>query len=315
MSGIWVARRAVAVVTALAIVGLVPATGHAATARCGGDRATIVGTRGDDRLVGTGRADVIAGLGGNDVILSRGGWDTVCGGPGDDVIVGGWGGDYAKGHGGNDQIYGEYRRTNRNRAISSCATGFGAATSTVACADILVGGHGRDMIAAGPNRDFVLGGGGDDVIRGQRGDDRLDGLAGDDTVRGGFGFDTIEYEWAPVGVHVDLAAGTATGFGHDTLMAVEAVNGSRHADELHGDGGENWLAGIADGETGGGDDVVVGRGGPDYLTGGGGDDRIWGGPGRDSLYGEGGSDDWLNGGLANDDCFGETTRHCERTSW
>lgn len=248
------------------------------------------------------------------MILARGGWDTVCGGAGTDVIVGGWGGDYVMGQGGDDRLYGEYRRTDRNRQIQSCSTGFGAATSTVACADTLVGDRGDDLIFGGPYRDFLIGSDGHDEIRGQRGDDRLVGYGGRDVVRGGGGFDTIEYGSSPAGVHVDLAAGTATGDGRDTLLSVEAVNGSRYADKLYGDAGENWLAGIADGESGGGDDIIVGRRGPDYLTGGGGDDRIWGGPGRDSLYGEDGTD-WLNGGLARDTCFGETTRHYERTSW
>jgi Ca2+-binding RTX toxin-like protein len=298
-----------------AVVGLVPVTAHAATPRCGWEAATIVGTEGDDRLVGTGKADVIVGLGGNDVILARGGWDTVCGGAGTDVIVSGWGGDFVMGQGGDDRLYGEYRRTDRNREIHSCSTGFGAATSYALCADTLVGGRGDDVILGGPNRDFLIGMDGHDEIRGQRGDDRLVGYAGRDNLRGGRGFDTVEYGDAPTGVHVDLADGTATGEGRDTLASVEAVNGSRYADTLYGDSGENWLAGIADGEDGGGDDVIVGRRGPDYLTGGGGNDRIWGGPGNDSLYGEDGADDWLNGGLARDTCFGETTRHCERTTW
>ncbi len=62
-------------------------------ARCGGRRATIVGTAGRDRLRGTRGADVIAALGGNDRVVGRGGRDVVCGGRGRDVLSGGKGSD------------------------------------------------------------------------------------------------------------------------------------------------------------------------------------------------------------------------------
>jgi len=61
--------------------------------RCLGRRATIVGTRGPDKLVGTRRRDVIAGLGGKDTIRGLGGADLICGGKGRDKILGGPGHD------------------------------------------------------------------------------------------------------------------------------------------------------------------------------------------------------------------------------
>jgi len=77
-----------------------------AVARCGGLKATIVGTARADVLRGTPRADVIAGLGGNDIITGLGGNDTLCGGVGNDTIDGGPGNDILDGGPGNDTLNG-----------------------------------------------------------------------------------------------------------------------------------------------------------------------------------------------------------------
>jgi Tol biopolymer transport system component len=61
--------------------------------RCGGRRATQVGTPGPDRLVGTPRRDVIAGRGGRDKIRGMAGRDVLCGGGGRDRLNGGRGRD------------------------------------------------------------------------------------------------------------------------------------------------------------------------------------------------------------------------------
>jgi Ca2+-binding RTX toxin-like protein len=50
-------------------------------AKCGGHRATIVGTSKGEHIRGTAGPDVIVAGAGNDVIRSRGGKDIVCGGP------------------------------------------------------------------------------------------------------------------------------------------------------------------------------------------------------------------------------------------
>jgi RTX calcium-binding nonapeptide repeat (4 copies) len=76
--------------------------------KCQGEKATIIGTSGDDELTGTFGSDVIAGLGGNDAIRAGDGSDTVCGGPGDDRIYGSWGDDSIDGNSGNDEINGVY---------------------------------------------------------------------------------------------------------------------------------------------------------------------------------------------------------------
>lgn len=80
--------------------------------RCGGLRATRVGTNGNDEIYGTNGRDVIHGLGGNDEIYGRGGNDVICGGAGSDDIDGGPGNDKLKGQGGNDELYGKQGNDN-----------------------------------------------------------------------------------------------------------------------------------------------------------------------------------------------------------
>jgi hypothetical protein len=80
--------------------------GGRARARCGGRRATKVGTRGPDRIRGTRRADVIAGLGGRDVIRGLGGKDVICGHRGRDRLLGGRGRDRLIGGKGPDALIG-----------------------------------------------------------------------------------------------------------------------------------------------------------------------------------------------------------------
>ena len=70
--------------------------------RCGGKRATLVGTGAKDKLFGTPDADVIAGLGGGDLIKGKGGKDRLCGGKGKDRLNGGGKRDRCVGGGGDD---------------------------------------------------------------------------------------------------------------------------------------------------------------------------------------------------------------------
>jgi TolB protein len=69
-----------------------------------GDRCTIVGTNGADRLHGTSLDDIICGLGGNDEIDGGTGNDIVDGGTGADVVVGGPGNDVLLGSAGDDRL-------------------------------------------------------------------------------------------------------------------------------------------------------------------------------------------------------------------
>ena len=75
--------------------------------KCGGRRATILGTSRKDTIRGTRGADVILGLGGNDTIRGLQGNDTICGGPGRDRLIGNEGNDRLLGEGQSDKLFGD----------------------------------------------------------------------------------------------------------------------------------------------------------------------------------------------------------------
>ncbi|WP_374764480.1 beta strand repeat-containing protein [Yunchengibacter salinarum] len=195
--------------------------------------------------------------------------DLLSGGSLDDTLSGGAGSDNLSGNGGDDLI----------------DAGDGAFDSAF-------GGDGNDSIS---------GGAGDDFMRGDAGNDRLDG--GTD-VNG----DTVAFTGAPGGVTVSLANGTADdGFGTtDTLINVENVQGTRHGDDVIGDGGANQVFGAAGDDTiglGDGNDLAFGDAGNDLIDGGLDNDRLDGGSGADTLRG-GANDDTLTGGTGDDSLFG-----------
>ena len=108
--------------------------------------------------------------------------------------------------------------------------------------------------------------------------EQFDGLEGNDTIDGSAGAATqASYVNSKAGVVANLATGTAQdGFGSiDTLIAVDALNGSRFADELTGNSGRNVLLGNE------GDDRLDGASGNDTLTGGAGNDWLDGGADND----------------------------------
>jgi Ca2+-binding RTX toxin-like protein len=164
--------------------------------------------------------------------------------------------------------------------------------------DIIDAGGGDDVVCGGTSADTIDGGDGDDRISGNRGDDRLRDREGDDRVSGGRGRKTdflagagddvlndasnapsFEFGPAPGPVTVDLAAGTATGFGSDILRfapgAQVLVSGSRFGDTLLGSSGHDTLWGA------GGVDTIDGRGGGDNLVAT--DGALTGGDGGDGV--------------------------------
>lgn len=104
-----------------------------------GNRCTIVGTPGADRLVGTTSRDVICGRGGTDRIVGGRGYDVLDGGPGNDTILGDRGADLLYGGDGNDRLY---------------------------------GGTERDRLLGGKGDDLLMGDRGDDLLEGGLGADR-----------------------------------------------------------------------------------------------------------------------------------------------
>jgi Ca2+-binding RTX toxin-like protein len=198
--------------------------------------------------------------------------------------------------------------------------------------DVLVGSDADEFLYGGPGSDSLEGRGGHDRIYFGTGAERVLAGAGNDTLYdidnvcsdaagcgseqddsydGGDGIDEVWYE-APVGVTVDLAAGTSTGAGFDTIANVEDVRGTRHDDRLLGDEGPNRL------NAGVGDDYLDGRGGNDELMespgvatnssdefhGGDGDDVLWVFNGTNTLHGGPGADELL-AGAGRDTLYGD----------
>jgi Ca2+-binding RTX toxin-like protein len=234
----------------------------------GGGKHTVRGQGGNDRICGGTDEDRLYGEKGSDRIDGGAGDDTILGDRGGDKLSGGEGSDYIDGQKGSDEIDG------------------GAGDG-----DRLFGDKGNDTMDGGPgNGDELDGGLGDekletggegngDIVIGNLGTDNLSGGPGDgDVVRGDGGIDTIDggggnqdiasFATSPKpGVVVSLAAGTATGDGHDTIRDIDDVVGSPFNDQITGDEGTNRVDGgpgnddLNGGGPGGGDDTDQGFGG------------------------------------------------------
>jgi Ca2+-binding RTX toxin-like protein len=194
-------------------------------------------------------------------------------------------------------------------AGTACAAGLsavphalgGSRVELLQCLDnipTLVGTRGPDVLTGTVGDDVIVGLGGDDVILGSWGDDVICGGDGDDRITGGVGLfegdvisgdegddhiavgssgSVLVYAFAPRPVKVDLKAGTATGWGRDTLVGIRNVVGTEFGDLLQGSDEYDCFDGL------GGDDVVLSLDGDDCLYGGNGDDTLDGGPGLDLL--------------------------------
>ncbi len=190
---------------------------------------------------------------------------TIVGGVANDTLFGTSGSDVIAGRGGKDQIH---------------------------------GGGGDDVICGGPHADVIDGGAGDDILNGNRGKDQLSDGEGDDRVSGGRGLTTkffpgggddlldagstaptFEFGAAPGPVTVDLVAGTATGWGSDTIHVAAGtgatIQGSPFGDTLLGTPAADTLVGE------GGVDTLDGRGGVDRVIAQDGD--LSGGDGADTV--------------------------------
>jgi Ca2+-binding RTX toxin-like protein len=286
-----------AVLATVAAVTL-PQIASAAAPKCFGKKATIVGTAKADQIKGTAKADVIVGGGGGDVVKGLGGGDWICGGNGSDTLIGGdkgdallgeAGNDALNGGGGNDGFFGGAGndKFNGGAGIDDLATYFFAPSGVQAdlATGTATGGEGTDTLT------------GIEDLEGSRFDDTLTGdanwnfffpLGGNDIVNGGGDSrDRVDFFYSPIGVVVDLTAGTATGEGTDTLTGIGQVFGSRHDDTITGDANAN------------------------SLYGGPGNDTISGASGDDTLDGADGTDT-LDGGIGTDTCTtGETVTNCE----
>ena len=293
-------RRYLALCVSLGVVvSMQTVAGGAARAearpKCHGRRATIVGTKGRDRIRGTRRADVIVAKGGRDRIDGRGGKDVICAGNGDDIVIGGGGGDLLDGGPGSDVLAGgpgndfigggagladtvDYLTGAKGGVTVNLPAGVarGRGRDEIEGIENVTGSPFDDAIYGNDLANALMGDGGNDTILGNRGPDFITPGEGDDTVNGGGDPDTVDYFFSnPTGpITVDLfgAIGSATGQGNDTLESIEAAGGGDFADTMLGDNGQNAFFGFGGNDTlrgaAGANDIVQGGPGNDLLDGG-----------------------------------------------
>jgi len=180
---------------------------------------TATGGTGDDYICGAG-STIAGGPTTIPMALNGGGgagYDDLCGGLGNDVITAGAGGSAADYLGFTGPI------------TADLVTGLvsGAGSDTLVGIDDIYGSAGNDTITGNPAANDIAGG---------PGDDKIDGAAG---------IDLADFFDSEEGVTVDLAAGTATGDGNDTLKNMENVYGSDFDDNITGDSANNDIDGAA----------------------------------------------------------------------
>ncbi|MBL4645737.1 MAG: hypothetical protein JKY99_04690 [Rhizobiales bacterium] len=271
---------------------------------------------------------------GNDTLIGTDANNVFISGDGDDFLMGGLGADELKGGNGIDTA--SYENSTSGVTVN-LDTGAGqggeaegdqlqAIENVIGSAlnDILIGDLAQNVLSAGDGNDLLIGG------------------AGGDTLDGGSGDDTASYETSSLAVEINLATGIALGGDAegDTLISIEHLHGSAHADILIGSDGDNILDGGAGADVldgGAGNDILdysasdaavsinletgVNSGGhaagdvlsnfevingsqfDDTLVGAAGNDQLNGAAGDDALSG-GAGDDVLAGGDGDDNLFG-----------
>jgi Ca2+-binding RTX toxin-like protein len=170
------------------------------------------------------------------------------------------GNDYIDGRGGVDMVRyqssGSAATVNLVTGIAFDGTG---GTDTLVGVENLRGSEFNDVFIGNAESNSFEGRGGNDSMEGGDGDDTFTGAAGNDTLVGGgaLTYDYVIYTGASSAVTVNLATNSGSGAseGNDSLVGVEGVIASGHADNLTGDANRNYLRGNGGNDTldGGGD--------------------------------------------------------------
>jgi Ca2+-binding RTX toxin-like protein len=215
----------------------------------------------------------------NDLITGDAGSNTLFGGDGKDHFYGSGGGDAYDGGTGKDWI--DYR-TSTVAVNVNLATGQGhlglAEGDTYKNIENIRGSAGDDTLIGDDNANVIYGGAGSDHLEGGGGNDMFYTAGGYDSIDGGTGVDTLSYadSWDKVIVNLATGVGQYGSASRDTIINIENLIGSKFADTLTGDAGNNMLNGAAE------NDVLHGAGGNDLLIGGQGADVLDGGDGTDT---------------------------------
>ncbi|MBD2357727.1 S8 family serine peptidase [Tolypothrix sp. FACHB-123] len=263
--------------------------GDSASPVIGSAQDTIYGGQGNDVIFGGEDNDYLYGETGNDTLNGGSGNDSLNGSAGNDSLNGGSGNDTLNGDAGSDTASYRFASSgvNVNLTTGIASDGQGG-TDTLISIETIVGSDYADVLIGSSGNNNLTGGAGNDSLNGGDGNDRLNGGAGNDNLNGGDGTDTVSYQGATVGVNVNLETGTASDGlgGTDTLISIEAIVGSDHADVLIGNSGNNILDGGAGNDNlnaGLGNDTLKGSNGNDTLNGGVGNDYLDGGKGYDTV--------------------------------
>ncbi|GAB5387844.1 MAG: hypothetical protein Alpg2KO_08120 [Alphaproteobacteria bacterium] len=279
---------------------------------------SLTGDANGNSLFGMDGADTVSGGDGNDWLSGGSGVDTLTGGAGQDTFVGSfaqWDGDTitdfsagetiaVQGNGASfDPTLVVVSHDANTNILSLDQDGDGTIDANIQLqGDFSAGGFSVSVPWLMPDgtaweihvayqegqtlngtadSDWLEGSAVDDQIYALAGFDTLVGGAGADVLDGGDDIDTASWYSSAAGVMVDLSAGTASGGDAtgDTLISIENLEGSAHADTLTGDDRMNSLTGAA------GDDVLDGGAGSDFLSGGSGADILTGGSGVDRFSG------------------------------
>jgi len=252
------------------------ANGSSIHATSDAGRQIILTGNGSDNIFATTSAElnIISTYSGNDkivVLSTASGSYTLNGGTGDDSIYGGAGADDLIGDDGNDVLDGGAGADSMTGGNGNDLYSVRSADDTVTETNTLaaIGGYDKvnSYLAA-----YILG---SNIENGQvmnTGAANLSGNslnnvlyagAGNNVLDGALGSDTVSYYSASAAVQVSLTTTTlqaTRGSGSDTLLNIENLAGSRYADALTGNAGNN------------------------ILNGGAGADSLSGGDGSDSYY-------------------------------
>jgi Ca2+-binding RTX toxin-like protein len=249
------------------------------TAYGGLGNETIDAGHGDNLVDGGGGDDVISAGAGHDILRGGSGDDTLLAGDGDNDLSGGDDNDVLSA-GAGDDVFGGGEGTDTVllsgsdvtvdlRLTIAQATGLGF-DRFIGIENVTSGG-GHDVLIGSDLDNVLKAGAGHDLLEGGQGNDRLDGGSGTDTARFG----------GPAGATVSLLLQRRPqdtgGYGVDTLVGIENLEGGAGADVFTGDDGANRLAG---------------HGGDDVLKGGRGDDTLEGGAGRNTAIFSGARGDY-----------------------
>ena len=230
--------------------------------------------KGDDLITAGDAGNQLDGNAGADTLMGGLGMDTLVAGAGDDSLVGGAGDDLV-----------DYSQVTGNLVVDlTLGTATGEGSDMLTQIEDVSAGSGADKITGSAVSNELSGGAGNDSISAGAGNDVLSGGAGNDSMDGGIGEDRVDYGSVTGNLVVDLAVGTASGDGTDTLSLIEGVTAGSGADKLTGSDGDNQLTG------GAGNDTLSGGLGSDDLVGGTGVDSLLGGAGNDVLYAGDGND-------------------------